>query len=45
MERDNAARERGASAAIATRALPNDLVDRRSPIVAFRSLNIDRRMQ
>ena len=45
MERDDAARDRGVNAAVTTRVLPDDLVDRRFPIVAFRSLNIDRRMQ
>ena len=45
MERHDVARERGANAAVTTRVLPDDLVDRRFPIVAFRPLNIDRRIQ
>jgi len=45
MERYDAARETGAIAAVTCRVLPGDLVDRRFPIVAFRPLNIDRRMQ
>jgi len=46
MERDDAARERGApNAAVTARGLPDDLVDRRLLMVVFRPLKIDRRMQ
>ena len=43
MERDDAALREGPTSM--TRVLPDDLVDRRFPIVALRPLNIDRKMQ
>jgi hypothetical protein len=45
MERDDAALREGPTLLSMTRVLPDDLVDRRFPIVAPRPLNIDRKMQ
>jgi hypothetical protein len=45
MDRNDAARKTGANAAVAGRVLPEELVDRRVPVVGVRPLNIDRRMK